>query len=503
MSKPFEILVLYAFLLIYAQSLTIIEPEKIPFSQSQTQIQSNQLKNYSKMVEIKANVEYHQGMVVGYNGTFLFVSEYNDEILNIFDPETIEQETSFSTVVIDENQQIHNTNCKLWKPTKTIRIMCDANFNEKGSHSVSIIGKYFEYKNEYLINVTFFGDKKFTFDQVDMYIPFIYSYEQKINLNDDIPLYELKFKFNSYYDEILYIYGAKDNYAILDNCEKSANELICKISKEKIEEKLIFNNETFRLAAIKDTFGVIYLDPVFPIIINHGDVQKEDIFVQLVKLVGGITEIGTPFALETNITQISNLISAHANIIPNATCYFKKMTGKPLMLLVEYNFEGENIAIQDSQKELIYNDIHYKYNFLIQPFKIKETFSIKNRGNKVLLTYPENIDFTASEHKLIRFIMTNPYLANEIKLNPDSKTDLNCRNYDIMKICEVEETHFSGKKSGTYKTYHKNHANNLNIYYDAPLINVTLTQEPFTELPIKFEDNQKTKYIGYQGILIL
>ena len=181
MSKSFQILSFYALLLVFSQSLGSIE-----------------FKNYSETIEIGVDSKYHQDMVVGYKGSFIFTTEFNDTTSNIFDPLTIEQESSFTTIMIDENQHALNATCRLWKPTEIIRIICDANFFEKGSHSVKIRNQSFEYRHKYLLNVKFYGEKDFTFKHINTYMPFekerryyntyLKNYVSDLNIYYDRPL---------------------------------------------------------------------------------------------------------------------------------------------------------------------------------------------------------------------------------------------------------------------------------------------------------------------------
>ena len=90
MSKFFKILAFYSLLLVYIQSLNSLEEEN-PFNPTKMQFKSNESKNDFEEIEIKVNSTYHQNMIVGYNGTFVFTAEYNDKLLNIFEPETLEQ----------------------------------------------------------------------------------------------------------------------------------------------------------------------------------------------------------------------------------------------------------------------------------------------------------------------------------------------------------------------------------------------------------------------------
>ena len=506
MSKSFQFLAFYALLLSLIQSLSSYEAEKIPFNLSQIQYKSNEFKEYSETITIEVDTDskHHQDVVVGYNGTFSFASEFNENASNIFDRETIEQETSFTTFMIDENQHILNTTCRFWMPEDKIIIFCDANFFEKGFHSVRIGNQSFEYRSKYLINVHFYGRKNFIFEQLDTYLPFIYSAGQNINIKESQPSYEIKFKFNMYNNEILHIYGkTKYNYLALDNCEKIDKELICKISKEKIEETLISSKEKFKLLLINDTNGLINCVHVFPITINYQDIQKEVIYIKLEKILGRITEAFTSVAFETNVTEIPNLISDNSNIIQNSySSYFKKMTGKKLILFAKYNIEGENMPIPSAEKEIFLNNIHYKYTFIIEPFKFNETITVHKEGALVYFVYPEKIDFTSSNSAIIRFYMDIPSLDIGIKLNPDSELDLECKNLNSIKRCVVPASHFNGKENGTYNVYHKNHAGDSNIYYELPLINVTLPEkENITELNFESREKYRTKYIGYQGIL--
>ena len=492
MSKSFQMLAVYSLLFVFAQSMSSVETEKIAFNPTSIQYESNESKNDLIKIKIKINSKYHQNMVVGYNGTFIFTTEYIDS-LNLFDAETLEQESSFTTFMFDENQKILNTTCRLWKPENAFLILCDANFFEEGSHSVRIGNKSFEYRNKYLFDVNFYGEKNFIFNQQNTYFPFIYSAKQNININNAQSSYELKFKFNTYYNEILYIHGTSDNYLILDNCEKIDKNLLCKISKNKIEEVLISKNEEFRLVLMSDTIGTIDCTYVYPITINYEDVQKENININLEKIVANKTRLDNTLVFETNVDKIPNLITNKTSEIPipKTISYFKKMTGKKLMLFVKYESSGQK-NIPGVQNEIILNNIHYKYNFRIQPFQFNEKVDVGSSGDRIFLVYPEKLDFIANNYTIIRFITNNQYKNNEFKLNKDSKSYLQCEDLRNMKKCVVPNSHFNGKTSGYYNIYNQNYT-----YYDVPLINV------IKELSIEYEDNNRRFDIGYQGILNL
>ena len=495
MPKYLLILVFHALLVEFSQSLIPLKTEKIQFNPSRRQSKSYETKNdlYTENIDVYSTDIGE--LLVGFNGTFVFTTRYKDES-NLFDPETLEKETSFITHMTENDQPFLNTSCRLWKPEQTIMIICEANFMKKGSYSLQISKQSFVYRKEYQINVEFIG--VFKFKMIDTYYPFLYSYKQDINITESQSLYELKFKFNSYYDEVLYIYGAGYDYTVLDNCEKKGKELICNISKEKIEEILISKNGHFLLGSLNDTHGIINFTYVYPININYENVQKEDIYIKLEKLVDQVTESGTPFAFETNVSKIPNFISDSISFIPECSSYFKKMTGKPLMLFIEYSSEDINYNISSITK-FTFNNKHYKYNFIILPCKINKTIEIKDKGTNVILSYPEIIDFNLNDSLIIRYIFGEPSLAKEIKLNPDSESYLECNDLGKMKKCVVKESHFDWKENGIYNTYHKNHAGNFSIYYNAPLINVTSPERIY----INYEDNKRTQYVGALGHLNL
>ena len=495
MSKSIKILAFYALLIVFVQSLDSSEPKKDSFNPSQIQITSNELKDDSNIIEIDILSEKNKNILVGLNGILCLKTEYSDFKSNLFDPETIEQDTSFVPDCIDDELNIFSLNCRLWMTSDTMYLFCEHKFNNR-YNSITISNTTFTYKSNYSLKIGFNG--AITFEQSGIKIPFIYSYEQTINLDESQLTYELKFKIQTYNNEILFINGTGYNYALLDDCQENNKQLICKMSREKIEEILILNNESFTIGAMNDDWGLVMFDCVSKVIILYQNVTKEDIFINFEKIVGGITEVHTPFAVESNVTEIPNFISDF--ILPGL--YFKKMSGKPLMLFFEYPMEDDEVIIESSPNETTFNNFHYKYNFRVQPYQFNETIKIKNQGTNVLLTHPENIIFDSEDSIIIRYIINQPDLITDIKLDPNSKTYLDCDEINGMMKCELPISHFNSMKSGYYNIYHKNHEDNFNIYYNAPFFNITFPKaDNISNLYIEEKDNNKIQYIGFQGIL--
>ena len=104
---------------------------------------------------------------------------------------------------------------------------------------------------------------------------------------------------------------------------------------------------------------------------------------------GGITEVGTPFAYETNITEFPTFISQRSHIENNGNfnIYFRKVPGRPLLLFLDYEEEKEYCANVTDAKGGVMDDLHYKYIFIIEPSSFEDCYSMRGIGTNILLTY--------------------------------------------------------------------------------------------------------------------
>ena len=431
---------------------------------------------------------------IGRNGgAFALVTDYNDNGNKLFkDNDNITFIGTFQGINAE-----YELNCKLWTPNDDyVRIICNMENELTNLTQMLILNSTSFTYNNYTIFVE--QDQELLYKQYKEIIPFLYSDEQMIKMNDNTSSYELIFKYEVFENNQLYIYGSNNNYALLDNCQKNGNKINCIIAKEKLEEILTSQDERFKIGTFNDYIGVISLDHILDIIINYENVQREEIYFKILKTIGGITEVGTPFAYETNITEFPSFIS---KVFNDKGGYFRKIKGRPLLMFTNMTMERTHKETVNFTEEIIENNSHYKYIFRIQPSTFEDEFSIQGIGTDIFLAYPQKIDFVSSnETSIIRFIGNNPELMENLKLNPDSESYLVCENLDKMKKCQVPPEHFANKSSGQYSIYHKNHLGDSNIYYDAPLINLTVPEkENITDIYIKPEDNPRTKYIGYEG----
>ena len=470
----------------------LAEFNRIEHEEKQENKYSNFNINLSAYKNIKLSIQSsNTTLKVGEKGIIYFVTNYNDTETNIFDISDIEQKTKFNTTIHDENQNEYNVNCKLWKPIHHyIRIICNLEDKLKNiENNITLNSVQIIYKEEYNIEIN--QEEFIKIKQLNYSIPFLYSNQQSIEIKDNLELYELKFKYESYNNEVLIIYGESYNYAALDNCKINDTELKCEVSKNKFEEILIKNNEIFKIKIINDNVGLINMDFVLNITINYLINKKIDIYIGITRSLCDVAVVNSPYAFETNVTDIPNIISGL-----NDTYFFKKTKGNPLLLLCfpidDYYFEVK--------EELIWSNIHYKYNFRIQPFE--ESYYVFVRiydyGSILNLIYPETLNFKSSDSIIIRYIMPEPYLAEKIRIN--IYEDLECENLNEMKKCIVPLSHFRGKQSGYYNNYQMfDFSNDLFKFNEISPIYIEKLIDNDIAINIIPEYNQKTINIGDKG----
>jgi len=196
------------------------------------------------IIRIK-DADENNPIITGRHSIVFFETEFED-IYNVFNESEIE--ITKEIMLSDSYDHYMGAHCRLWKPKEgKLSLICDFNGN-MGIYKIKLKEFTFEYKD---YKVTILSKNYLYIDQIKVYIPVLYSDKQEINIIDnneknlefEKEIYELKFKIEVYDNEPLYIYGSNNNYANLDNCEKNDKELICNITKEKIEEILAINNE--------------------------------------------------------------------------------------------------------------------------------------------------------------------------------------------------------------------------------------------------------------------
>ena len=412
MYKSFQILPFYALLLVFSQSLGSIETEN---NQSQIQYKLNKSKNYSKTIEIRVDSKYHQDMVVGYKGSFIFTTEFNDTTSNIFDPLTIEQESSFTTIMIDENQHAYNATCRLWKPTEIIRIICDANFFEKGSHSVKIRNQSFEYRHKYLINVKFYGEKDFTFKHINTYMPF-----EKERRYYNTYLKNYVSDLNIYYDRPLI------------NADLSEEENI-----KKLYIKLEDNRETKYIGSIGILNFVLDYNDSVTNIFNASDIEEKTSFYTLIYIPNDIASVNCK--LWKPINEKLNMFCKLSKNMP-AEKFLSFYLGSS-----SFDYKGQKFSIIRNENESF---TLYQYNLQL-PFLYagKQVLNIDENNKTYYLTFK-----IAEYNNEILFMRDSEGYSQTIILDECSVEgkELKCK---IEKDIIEEYALYNGQKFFIYNKY--------------------------------------------------
>ena len=472
---------------------------------------SNHLNKYSKFYEVpsfqvilpkdnKITMRINQrnnnnSIKFGKQGTLYFVTSYKDNQRHIFDNIFIE-DISFKSKIQDLNNNEYDVFCKLWSPNEDyVRIFCDLNKKLKYSKQNITLSEVSFNFGQYEIAII--QEEPIEVEQIDYDISFLYSNKQNININDKTQVYFLSFEIKSYNNDLLYLYGQQNNYAVLDNCNISGKEIDCEISKNTLEEILVYNNTKFKIGAINDNIGIIPLDCILDININYQYIRKNNIYIEILKPINNISEKYNPVGYNTNVTSIPDFISD--SFFGNF--YFKKTKGNPLILYLSFDNEYDDYILDYFHEMTILDNIHYKYNFIILPYKGNDIISIRGTGTDIKLAYPKELNFTKKDFFTFRFIMTNPSYSENIKLNLNSN-ELICKNLKELKICNISLNHFVGEQNENYSIYHYNNKDTYLIYQDSPLINVILPKK-IIDIYISEIDNKEGIYLGKMDFYIL
>ena len=466
------------------------------------------------LVSLVTNIEYINIQItnetdqismktIGPNGTFGLVT--NMESLSfIFNHSEIEDLTVFEGTFMDkERGDVYKWICRLWDPENmNVVVLCTVDYTIlEASNNNFILDHGSIEVGEYYIEV--YCDKEYYFE-IDMKpfnIPFIYSEPQIINLDSGKDSFQLKFKKDSFLGEKLAIVE-KDNVESitdLDNIIISKNVLMCTISRTKIEEVLT-NNSFLSLAYLNGDLGFIFFQFVGDISVQYSKPKKNFTLI-ITEILNPNSEVNSLVALKTNINDISPLTSNKFEIKVVSTlgqqtiqCFLKKYGNEemPLLLLCENDKEDDYIFdFRDVYLEL--TQINYKYNFIIKESDIYQEISIKGKGKRIFLNYPDTLDFTKNENYEIEYFLTGSEYFQNITFFRDLPS-LQCKEKNYTKTCNINKSHFYGHQAGYYYILYSTNNKSLEISYDARPIKVIIEQNVY--IKIKLEDNNDTLIIG-------
>lgn len=137
----------------------------------------------------------------------------------------------------------------------------------------------------------------------------LYADKQILDFNDGKNIYELKFNIISFLED-------GDSFSIVDtnipfqnfinirdNCTIKGDEFICKIDKNNFEGFLLCKEEIFQILIFSEKYGLILQPLIFDVVIKY-NMNKENIYVQIKKLINNAISKNEIIAYETNVTQI-------------------------------------------------------------------------------------------------------------------------------------------------------------------------------------------------------
>ena len=420
-------------------------------------------------------------MIIGTKGVLYFITDYYDNEKKIFKEN--EDTISFESFIEDNNENKYKASCKFWKPKNdAVRIICNLEENLKyQNQSIKLNPVSFDFNGYKFI---IYSCPYIQVNQRNYLLPFLYSDEQEINVDNKTDLYTLKFKKLFYYKEQLILYKEKLRKIPLD-CNEEEKEVICNISKKDILKHLSKNGEKFYISQQTNFNEILPLNSILDITINYNISTKTQINLEITKLLTPVVELNNFAVFETNIKGLSCFTSSYFEIISNnnkiSNCLFKKNNERnddKLLLLCDATLPGKRSL--GSINEITLEDINILYNFKIAKVQNDENFIVTNKENTIIYSVdPEEIDFNKNDTFIIKYETDYPERLTSIKLNNDSPSELECKNLNRIKECKVTQDHFT--KNGEYYTYHDNSLGSKSISYEVSTVKVTMKVNPNPE----------------------
>ena len=377
--------------------------------------------------------------------------------------------------------------CLLWKPKKdNCLAICDIEKEPSVEKSSSyIINSIIPYKNKI---IKFFSKENLYPERPE--VPFLYSDVQIVDLNDEKDFYYFYYKTGVIQDTNLNLRltDTGEIYMLpFDNCETNQRNMICKISKKKLESFLNYKDGTYKASLIAVYIGqdfAIRSKPfTYTIEISKKEKQKKNnVYVEVKRILTPLKTSEGYLTYETNVTNIDILRTRGSifemigeNYKYQTRCFFKKNEdNSPLMFICLLEFREGSFRL-NKFNHLSMNFIDYKYNFIVT-YQKDESITREEGAEFVLITYPEVLNFT-SKNDLNITIEGNIYKHyDKLTLNPKSE-NLKCDIgiYHSVVQCIVPKSHFKGEKSGYYYLHYPDSLGDISLYYEANPFKVILS----------------------------
>ena len=269
--------------------------------------------------------------------------------------------------------------------------------------------------------------------------PFMYYKTQEINLNDEQDKINLEFKVYTYNNEPLFITSDMLDFLELEDCKLNSKKLICQIPKQKLDVVAKSRNQ-YKLYSLTD--NILVYEFFVDIRINYPEVQKENIYINFVKLIEHEVDLLDIFIYETNITKLPKLKSDTFHFYNHdVRCYFIKHNETEPLFISCFSLENGTYYLEPEILNL--TDIHNKYNFIFKPGIYNETVSVSNKdGSAIDFIYPKTFNFSKNNSIDIIIFGFN-FNLKSLKFNIES-SDLNCwQDSECLPKCRVPQSHFN------------------------------------------------------------
>lgn len=389
------------------------------------------------------------------NPIIVFETNYHDDN-NIFNVDDIEENTKFDLEITGtETGTKYVSKCRLWKSLDSpvykphIQIFCKPENNLEKTEVFSVkVTKNIKYLT-YNINIVFNAEDRLY--KANKILPFIYPGYKEIIVSENEEKADVEFKYESYNNEQLYLwYQGEGVFLALENCKKDNKILKCEISRENID--MGYNRDyIFRL--IYDINNPNHLFEIFSndmaqLSFKYPEIQKEDIYLKLEKLLEHESDMKNHFAYETNVTQLPKLNTLNFKT-QNFECKFVKYDESTPLYLICFGRKSGNYTF--GNEGFNKSDINYKYNFILKSEGLNDEIIHISENDGYSIVYQSSLvlDYSSKDTFIIPLFYN--YGLNNLRFNLDGE-DIICGDNDR---CTVPKSHFKGK-NGTYFLNTKN-----------------------------------------------
>jgi hypothetical protein len=389
------------------------------------------------------------------NPIIVFETNYHDDN-NIFNVDDIEENTKFDLEITGtETGTKYVSKCRLWKSLDSpvykphIQIFCKPENNLEKTEVFSVkVTKNIKYLT-YNINIVFNAEDRLY--KANKILPFIYPGYKEIIVSENEEKADVEFKYESYNNEQLYLwYQGEGVFLALENCKKDNKILKCEISRENID--MGYNRDyIFRL--IYDINNPNHIFEIFSndmaqLSFKYPEIQKEDIYLKLEKLLEHESDMKNHFAYETNVTQLPKLNTLNFKT-QNFECKFVKYDESTPLYLICFGRKSGNYTF--GNEGFNKSDINYKYNFILKSEGLNDEIIHISENDGYSIVYQSSLvlDYSSKDTFIIPLFYN--YRLNNLRFNLDGE-DIICGDNDR---CTVPKSHFKGK-NGTYFLNTKN-----------------------------------------------